>query len=324
MTRGSTAPSEISIGGRPYEWRSFFTNKQNDPGFAHHGVAVGPEGRVYLANASATELIILSGRARSIPLPVTEAHGLAADDAGGIWIADPGKKSVRDDESGEYAEALAAGRVVRLDARTGAITAELPGPAGWRPCGVALHDYGRADDRVWVADGYGDNRVHCFSPAGALLWTSDGSGSGIPFVQPHALTIDTRGGEPTLLIADRGNRRLVTLSLDGEFLRTSGAGTCDSPSGLAVHGDDLWVTELNGRLLRYGPDGALAAAYGTSIRRPGAEWPNWRRGGRVSRPFLRPRKFRSPHGVAVTAEGHILVTEWVIGGRITRLTPLPN
>ena len=213
-------------------------------------------------------------------------------------------------------------RVVRLDARTGAITAELAGPAGWRPSAVALRDHGRADERVWVADGDGNHEVHCFSRAGERLWSADGASSGIPFAQPHALIVDPRGDEPTLLVADARNNRLVTLSLDGEYRGTTGVGVCDSPAGLTVHGDVLWVAELTGRLLQFGADGSLLAAYGSTITRPGPEWPNWRRADAVTRPRLLTRKFRSPHGIAVTAQGALLVTEWIIGGRVTRLTPV--
>ena len=33
-------------------------------------------------------------------------------------------------------------------------------------------------------------------------------------------------------------------------------------------------------------------------------------------------KFNSPHGVAADAQGNIYVTEWIIGGRITKLAPV--
>ena len=316
----NSSPIMITIGDRAYEWSASYTNAQNHPAFAHHGVALGPDGAVYLPNAPATELLVIGERTRRVPLPVTEAHGLAVDAAEGVWIADPGIKAVPDG-AGQYRDLVAAGRVVRLDARTGAITSELAGPGGWRPAAVALHDHGRADGRVWVAD-LGNHEVHCFSRAGERLWSSDGAGSGIPFVRPHALVVDPRGEVPALVVADLGNQRLVTLSLDGEYLRATRAGQCDSPSGLAVHEDALWVAEASGRLLTFGPDGGLLAAYGSPITRPGAAWPNWSRAGRTARPFLRPRKFRSPHGIAITANGEVFVTEWVIGGRVTRLTPV--
>jgi hypothetical protein len=33
-------------------------------------------------------------------------------------------------------------------------------------------------------------------------------------------------------------------------------------------------------------------------------------------------KFNSPHGVAADTQGNIYVTEWIIGGRITKLAPV--
>jgi len=315
------APTRIRIGQCSYEWTASYTNAQNHPSFAHHGVAIGPDGSVYLPNAPATELLIIGERTRTVALPVTEAHGLSVDVAGGVWIADPGTKAVPDG-GGEYREVESAGRVVRLDARTGALTAELAGPPGWRPSAVALRGHGLADDRVWVADGDGTHEVHCFSRAGERLWTTDGAGSGIPFAQPHALIIDERSDEPRLLVADPGTHRVVALSLDGDYRGDVGVGVCASPAGLALHGDVLWVADLTGRLLQFGAEGELLATYGSSISRPGPEWPNWRRAGTVTRPRLLTRRFRSPHGIAVTAEGTVIVTEWIIGGRVTRLTPV--
>ena len=43
-------------------------------------------------------------------------------------------------------------------------------------------------------------------------------------------------------------------------------------------------------------------------------WPN------VPHETLIPGKFNSPHGIAADHEGNIFVAEWLIGGRINKLT----
>jgi hypothetical protein len=90
--------------------------------------------------------------------------------------------------------------------------------------------------------------LHEYSPKGAILRTLDGGSTGQRFQTPHALLIDDRRAEPELYIADRGNRRIVVLSMAGEFRRSFGDDVLSSPSGLAVDGDLLLVTELDGAL----------------------------------------------------------------------------
>jgi len=54
-----------------------------------------------------------------------------------------------------------------------------------------------------------------------ISWGSRPAGHGDgEFDTPHGLFVDTRGGDAILVVADRGNRRVQTFSLDGSHLRT--------------------------------------------------------------------------------------------------------
>src|SRR5206468_503215 len=68
----------------------------------------------------------------------------------------------------------------------------------------------------YISDGYGNARIHRFSPDGKLKhsWGEPGSGPG-QFHVPHGIAIDRQG---IIYVADRENSRLQLFSPDGEFL----------------------------------------------------------------------------------------------------------
>ena len=91
-------------------------------------------------------------------------------------------------------------------------TVRHAGPPFHYPTNVALS----ADGEIYVSDGYGNARVHKFSPAGELLlsWGSPGTGPG-EFHVPHGIAIDLAG---TVYVADRENSRVQLFSPKGEYL----------------------------------------------------------------------------------------------------------
>jgi DNA-binding beta-propeller fold protein YncE len=69
---------------------------------------------------------------------------------------------------------------------------------------------------LYVADGYGNARIHRFTPDGRLLhsWGTPGSGPG-EFQIPHGIAVDREG---RVWVADRENSRLQIFDGDGRFL----------------------------------------------------------------------------------------------------------
>src|SRR5882724_2649541 len=90
-------------------------------------------------------------------------------------------------------------------------------PIDFVPTNVAFAPNGD----FFVGDGYGSHHVLRFSSAGKFMGEvgRPGHGEG-EFDTPHGLWVDARGSEPVLIVADRGNRRIQSFTLDGAHLRT--------------------------------------------------------------------------------------------------------
>lgn len=220
------------------------------------------------------------------------------------WAVDTGSK--RYVRGADFETVRRRGRVVRLTDGF-----ELPDPYPERtysPTAVAVDPR----EKVWVADGYGESLVHRFTPAGDLELTLDG------FATPHSLAIV----DGLLLVCDRANGRIQEYDLDGTFLRTLAEGAVVTPTDVVAVGDRLVVTDFTaGRITVLTRDGELVEHLCASGRSPEEDaWPNARDAdGNIVRPRTTPGAVNSPHTLAADENGDVYVSEWLIGGRVTKL-----
>jgi DNA-binding beta-propeller fold protein YncE len=173
---------------------------------------------------------------------------------------------------------------------------------------------------IFVTDGYGNARVHKFSPDGKLLlsWGEPGSEPG-QFHVPHGIAIDRSG---VIFVADRENSRIQMFSPDGEFLdqRKDIARPCQVAFDQA---GNLYVAELGyragmwpgtsapspdatgGRVSIFDADGKLLARWG------GGENPT------------APGDFFAPHDIRIDSRGDLYVSEVVMsaGGNRGLVSP---
>jgi DNA-binding beta-propeller fold protein YncE len=176
------------------------------------------------------------------------------------------------------------------------------GPPFHYPTNLALAPSGE----IYVCDGYGNARVHKFSPDGQLLfsWGEPGKGPG-QFRIPHGIAVDAQG---TVYVADRENSRIQLFTPEGKFRSewTDVARPCQvfiGPRG------DIYVAELGFRAGMWP---------GTTAPKPDSP------GGRLSifdrHGELRARwgggsdpcalgDFFAPHGIWADSQGDIYMAE---------------
>lgn len=151
-----------------------------------------------------------------------------------------------------------------------------------------------AEGRIWVADGYGNARLHVFDREGRHLesFGTPGHGPGA-FSTPHGIWIDRQG---RVLVADRENHRVQVLDADGRFLTE----WRDLYKPMDIWEDaegGILVTDQISRLSRFSPDGTLI--------------------GRCRAAII------YAHGVWGDATGALYLAELPPIDRIAKLVPMP-
>ncbi|MBT3283542.1 6-bladed beta-propeller [Candidatus Bathyarchaeota archaeon] len=123
------------------------------------------------------------------------------------------------------------------------------------PTGVGVTSNGD----IFVSDGYGNARVHKFSPEGELImsWGEPGAGPG-QFRLPHNLWVDKKD---RIWISDRENSRIQIFDTEGNLLDQ----WIDLLRPCHVYMDkdeNVYVSELSRRISIFSNDGELLARWG--------------------------------------------------------------
>jgi DNA-binding beta-propeller fold protein YncE len=170
-----------------------------------------------------------------------------------------------------------------------------------------------AGGEMYVADGYGNARVHKFSPAGELLrsWGEPGEGPG-QFNIPHGIGVDRNG---RVIVADRENSRLQFFSPDGELLEewTDVVRPCDV---FIDAGGSVYVAELGRRAGLFPFMAADSQAVGGRVSIFDSRGRLQARWGGGADPMA-PHDFFAPHDIWVDSAGSVYVGEvtWSAGGK---------
>jgi hypothetical protein len=176
------------------------------------------------------------------------------------------------------------------------------------------------DGGFFLADGYGSWRIHRYDKDANWLsmFGEPGKENG-QFNTPHGLWIDSRpGGDPSLVVADRANKRLQWFTFEGKHLKTLDGFIL--PANIDQRGDILLVPDLSARITLLDKDNQVITHLG--------EDPEWR--AQVLKDGMKLRrdekgegwvsgKFLHPHDACFDPAGNIYVAEWVQTGRVTRL-----
>ncbi|MDI9641136.1 hypothetical protein QPK87_05590 [Kamptonema cortianum] len=166
------------------------------------------------------------------------------------------------------------------------------------------------EGRLFVGDGYGSSYIHIYDAAGNYIKTFAGAGKDPGLTSsPHGLTVDVRGPNPLLYVADRSNRRIQVFDMDGKHVRFHTDGM-RLPCHFDFQGDLVLVPDLQSVVTlldeKSQPIVHLGDGDPTNLR------------GKPTSDFI-PGKFIHPHDAIFTRLGDILVAEWVPQGRVTLL-----
>jgi DNA-binding beta-propeller fold protein YncE len=176
------------------------------------------------------------------------------------------------------------------------------------------------DGAIYIADGYGNARIHKFSSAGVLVtsWGSPGVGPG-EFRVPHGIAVDHNG---TVFVADRENSRIQRFSPAGQFLGewSNVARPCQVTFDA---GGNLFVAELGYRAGMWpGTFAPTPEATGGRVSVLDTEGIVLARLGGGEHP-MEPGDFFAPHDICVDSRGDVYVAEVVIsaGGNRGLVSP---
>jgi DNA-binding beta-propeller fold protein YncE len=307
--------------------------EQLPAGISHKDVSAvdtDSQDRVYLLTRYDSNVLVYEPDGTFItawgPEHFTNPHGLTVGPDDCVWTVDNGDHSVRKfspdgkllltlgrpGEPSDTGHRQGGGFVVH-----NVETVERPGPPFNGCTNLAINSAGR----IYVSDGYGNCRVHVFSPEGELLmsWGEVGIGAG-EFHLPHGIAV---GPDDRVYVCDRENDRIQVFDPDGGYLTQWN--DVQRPCHIAVDADgysyvaELWRPKSKGSFTRgfmpedrpgrvtiFDRNGDIAARWGAST---------------VSR--TAPGNFIAPHGIAVDSRGDLYVCEvsYTFGVRANGVDP---
>ncbi|SVD94344.1 uncharacterized protein METZ01_LOCUS447198, partial [marine metagenome] len=220
------------------------------------------------------------------------AHGLHIGPDQSIYCTDDGDHTVR--------KCTLEGKVLLEIGIPGKPTPYMSGEPFHRCTHTALSP----DGHIFVSDGYGNSRVHKYTPDGKLVksWGEPGTDPG-QFNIVHNIVADDDGW---IYVADRENHRVQVFDTNGKY--EAQWNNLHRPCGLFMPRGECphcFIGELgpgmpvNRNMANLGPRLTIVDTKGNRIARLGGEE------GLVNE----PGKFMAPHGLAVDSQGDIYVGE---------------
>ncbi|WP_158747785.1 peptidyl-alpha-hydroxyglycine alpha-amidating lyase family protein [Acidisphaera sp. L21] len=259
-------------------------------------IAVDRNDRVFLFNRGSHPMVILDRHGTFLDAWGTgvfkNPHGLHIGPDDALYCTDDGDHTVR--------KCTMQGQIL-LQLGTPATPAPaMSGQPFCRCCHTALSPEGD----IYVADGYGNARIHVYAPDGRPLfgWGQPGTEPG-QFNLPHNICCDDDGW---IYVADRENHRIQVFDRKGRY--ETQLNNLHRPSALMLFGRTCPVCivgevgpymNVNRRTPNLGPRISIMAHDGTLLSRIGVT-PAAGQG---------PGQFYSPHGIAMDSQGDLYVGE---------------
>ena len=309
---------KIDVNSTQYVWQENWiripASAAQASGGRTHGVAVTRSGQIVVFAQANPAVYFFTPEGKEVAAwgnQFAGAHGLTlVEEAGSefLWLTDQ--------HSGAVVKTTLDGHVIQEIERP----PELP----YKPTWVAVNP---KNEDVWVTDGYASHVIRRYAKSGVLISTLTGEGAPDRFLCPHGIAF---GPDGNLYVTDRSRKRIVIYDGDGTYLRHRDD-VVHSPCMFAFHGGKVYVPELFGDLKILDSGLNIVSRVGTNPDvRPEGGWPDQDGWGLPTLPgwpnlsgtaYDRPERFIAPHSAAVALGGTIYVAEWVLGGRLSKLTP---
>ncbi len=270
-------------------------------------VGVDSKDNVYVFNRGAHPMMVFDRNGKFLRSwgegVYPRAHGITFGPDDTMFCTDDGDHTVR--------KCALDGRVLLTLGASGKPAPFMSGKPFNRCTHVAIDP--RNGD-FYVSDGYGNARVHKYSPAGKLLfsWGESGTEPG-QFNIVHNIGADKDGW---VYVADRENQRVQVFDANGKY--ETQWGNMARPCGLYVDQakDLVYIGELgvaigsNKDATGLGPRVSVYDTHGNVLARLGDKGPG-----------EGPGQFIAPHGVCIDSRGDIYVAEvsWTDTG--SKLSP---
>lgn len=270
------------------------------------GVAIDTDDNVYLFTREQPRIIVYTRtgtflRSFGEELFTERTHGLTIGPDGLLYAVDEGHNCVfKLTPDGDLLQTFGNKGVAANTGYDGTLESIKGGPPFNRPTNVAVATNGE----LFVSDGYGNCKVHRFSPNGELIqsWGDPGTGPG-QFYLVHGIEVS----DGRVLVADRENDRIQVFTLDGQFI--DAWTNVQRPTNVAldrqgrVYVSELWwrvgqrstmhgdiVEDKPGRVTVLSPAGQVLTRFGGPDR-------------------AAPGNFVAPHDLGVDSHGAVYVAE---------------
>jgi DNA-binding beta-propeller fold protein YncE len=275
-------------------------------------VAVDSKDRVYVFNRGAHPMIVFDRAGNFIKSwgegLFGRAHGLHIDAHDNLYCTDDGDHTVR--------KCSVDGKVLLTIGIPNKPAPFMSGEPFHRCTHTALSPKGE----IYVSDGYGNARVHKYTPDGKLLksWGEPGSDPG-HFNIVHNISTDA---DDWVYVADRENHRVQVFDGNGKYEaqwnnlhRPCALHCCGGKSPNFIIGELGPGLAVNRGTPNLGPRLTIVDSKGKRVARLGGE----------NGPGLEAGKFLAPHGVALDSNGDIYVGEVGVTNWKTSFgdTPMP-
>ncbi|HAA68833.1 MAG: hypothetical protein CMJ70_00510 [Planctomycetaceae bacterium] len=249
-------------------------------------VAVDSQNRVYVYSRSDHPMMVFDHQGHFLTSwgddILQDAHGIYIDQSDQIYCTERLTHCVHKfNTSGELQWTLGTPGVPRP-----------PGVPFNKPTDLAV----APDGSLFVSDGYGNSKVHKFSPEGQLVksWGEPGHGPG-QFDLVHSVWVDSHS---RVYVCDRENNRIQIFDTDGHYL-TEWPGFLRPETLWFDRDETLYLAEVGHRISILNRDGDVLAQWGEA----GTE----------------PHQFVAyPHGIWGDRSGDLYVSEVGAAGQLKK------